>query len=570
MSLDLLAAFEDAPQETRDLPKQTSDALIDGSHDNVDWQNAADISVDEDFGDFEDAGPIQNVSQPTSEPHGHTNRQFDMTGVTAATEKDASSFRVKDTITSPLSSQQHSTEPQKDSRIGRHPFADHMDMLFAADDNEYDAGQDELQDLSTNPEAAMAYSKRIIQSQLEAEARTPAWSSTSMPFTQSQHMNASPAKHIEPRAVKPRNLDILFDASDLSDEVSESNDDDTGEWGDFEGNNSVTQAVNLSGANGQKHSQRSQVKESNDRAQSGQSAMQHATATFDLLGLDELQDRIVSHASATNPKPVATEHHLEAKKPLARSAASPNAMIEDGLAAAPWEDFDDMVPPIAVSSDSEATRIPNAGSQAVTLPKIPPANVPPPSMLLSAFPEILRQPISQDMIVDRLATAKVLAHILAGRKQRWRRSSTLAASMRIGPAALGGKGGMKLTGIDRTETSKEDREVGEVLSVWRAQLGRLRSAYATFAGSMSAENHLQNAKMPDISDLAPIRTLKPHEGGLNAPHECALCGLKRQERVMGVDDTVDDSFGEWWVEGADMHTACATWWVKHELFLRSR
>lgn len=124
---------------------------------------------------------------------------------------------------------------------------------------------------------------------------------------------------------------------------------------------------------------------------------------------------------------------------------------------------------------------------------------------------------------------------------------------------------MKLTGLDKTEAAKEDREVLDLVRLWRAQAGKLRSA-VTSANSLPSSSAKLPA-VPEIGEQMPVRLLK---AGLTAAHACALCGLKREERVARVDEEVEDSFGEWWVEGMNMHTNCCSFWEEYQGKLRSR
>jgi hypothetical protein len=121
--------------------------------------------------------------------------------------------------------------------------------------------------------------------------------------------------------------------------------------------------------------------------------------------------------------------------------------------------------------------------------------------------------------------------------------------MRIGPASSRATSGMKLTGIDRGEDAKEDREVLDVVRAWKEQIGRLRSAIAGVNSVASAGL----AGAFDLQEVMPIRTAKESDGGVRAPQTCALCGLKRDERVVKVDGEVQDSFGEWWIDQMSMH-----------------
>lgn len=136
--------------------------------------------------------------------------------------------------------------------------------------------------------------------------------------------------------------------------------------------------------------------------------------------------------------------------------------------------------------------------------------------------------------------------------------------MKIGPAAAGGKGGMKLTGVDKAEITREDREVADLVRIWKEQLGRLRSAIAVANSSLrEGSAHLV---IPEIHDAMQVKT---QDGSLAAPKQCIICGLKREERVNKVDFEVEDSFGEWWVEHWG-HRACRNFWQEHESKLRHR
>ena len=126
---------------------------------------------------------------------------------------------------------------------------------------------------------------------------------------------------------------------------------------------------------------------------------------------------------------------------------------------------------------------------------------------------------------------------------------------------------MKLAGVDKAEVAKEDREVLDTLDQWKAQVGKLRTAVTA---ASSAPGLPKLPAVPEIVENMPVRTLKASEGGLSATHACALCGIRREERVAKVDSEVEDSFGEWWVEGMNMHVACRNFWDEFEKKLKSR
>ncbi|KAI5465749.1 hypothetical protein BGZ63DRAFT_374447 [Mariannaea sp. PMI_226] len=211
----------------------------------------------------------------------------------------------------------------------------------------------------------------------------------------------------------------------------------------------------------------------------------------------------------------------------------------------------------------------------------PPINVPPPSVILSVFPELLNtgdalfKPISSksvsikqrilsdpkaiDFVEGYILLATTAARVIAGRKQRWHRDKILAKSMSISAA---GSKGMKLAGVDKTQSAREDREAADVVAVWRGQVGRLRSAVA--AAKTAGKG--PTLRVPEISENMQIQTAKMVP---TAPKPCVICGLKREERVAKVDYEVEDSFGEWWVEHWG-HKACKNFWVQHEKMLRQR
>lgn len=232
-----------------------------------------------------------------------------------------------------------------------------------------------------------------------------------------------------------------------------------------------------------------------------------------------------------------------------------------------------------------ADRVAESSPPVATAP--PPTNIPPPSVLLALFPpvfdlpqstlfkevsskpfslknRIITDPSTVQFLRAYLLIATVAARIIAGRKLRWKRDNMLSQAMKIGPAAAGGKGGMKLTGVDKAEITREDREVADVVRTWKDQLGRLRSAIAVANSSIrEASAHLV---IPEIHETMPVKT---QDGGLTAPKQCIICGLKREERVSKVDFEVEDSFGEWWVEHWG-HRACRNFWQEHESKLKHR
>ncbi|TVY21920.1 hypothetical protein LARI1_G000345 [Lachnellula arida] len=241
-----------------------------------------------------------------------------------------------------------------------------------------------------------------------------------------------------------------------------------------------------------------------------------------------------------------------------------------------WGDFADLPP----ETPAKPTPKPTSGIQAdawawdaadqVTSPPEtttappPPSNIPPPSVLLTLFPPALRppphhtlhHPLNPTLPPQKPHPLRPLHPNLPTRLPPPRNP------MKIGPS--GGKGGMKLAGVDKAEVLREEREAADVVRVWREQIGRLRSAVAVANSSIKdGGSHLD---IPEISENMPVRV---QEGGLVAPKQCVVCGLKREERVAKVDVRVEDSFGEWWVEHWG-HRACRNFWLEHEAKLRHR
>ncbi|MCJ1315633.1 hypothetical protein MMC15_000953 [Xylographa vitiligo] len=215
---------------------------------------------------------------------------------------------------------------------------------------------------------------------------------------------------------------------------------------------------------------------------------------------------------------------------------------------------------------------------------IPPANVPPPSILLSflsnlvvALPLHITKIIGQgpNLKVNSAAVLnaqvncrlsfRVAARVITGRKLRWKRDAHLFQSMKIGPASAGRPGGMKLTGVDKAEAQREDREAVEIVRIWKANLGSIRTALTASNGQRRG----QPLGLPDISEKMLVRTATADEGAITATKCCFLCGLKRDERIVSLDGEVLDSLGEWWAEHWG-HIECQNFWDHYEQLLPKR
>lgn len=131
--------------------------------------------------------------------------------------------------------------------------------------------------------------------------------------------------------------------------------------------------------------------------------------------------------------------------------------------------------------------------------------------------------------------------------------------MRIGPA--GKPGGMKLSSVNKHEDVKEEQDAVDVLSLWRERAALFNAVIQT-AGLRP---------IPPIPGPSALKVIiaKPEQGGIKAGHACALCALKRDERVLKVDEDVQDSFGEWWTEHWG-HTGCRVFWERNSGLLGQR
>ncbi|WEW55347.1 hypothetical protein PRK78_000776 [Emydomyces testavorans] len=205
-----------------------------------------------------------------------------------------------------------------------------------------------------------------------------------------------------------------------------------------------------------------------------------------------------------------------------------------------------------------------------------PTNIPPPAILLRLFPPLLERLRSKasgyatrsrakaaflpdDGLMEEITyNLKAMLHIIVGRSLRWKRDSMLSQSTKIGPAS-GRSGGMKLSSVNRSENVKEEKEVIEVLEIWKKCSGLLNSAIT--AGGR-----------PPIQFVAgnmQVKIATAQEGALKAAHACALCGLRRDERVSKLDDDIDDIFEEWWIEHWG-HSHCKRFWEASSIYLDQR
>jgi hypothetical protein len=226
---------------------------------------------------------------------------------------------------------------------------------------------------------------------------------------------------------------------------------------------------------------------------------------------------------------------------------------------------------------------------------IRPTNIPPPATLLQTLPRVFNDlnqtkdtepPTSISEAIIQAYT--VSNRLIAGRIYRWKRDTILSQSTKIGPATTssGGGRGMKLASIDRKETLKEDREVADVVQAWQRHAHHFASILHKTSGPTTTTNittiTVTTKKLPPLS-AKPTLHLAHQKGTsttststststssiLKSTYPCALCGLKREERIVNVDVDADDIFGEFWVDNWG-HWACRDFWYRNEALLPQR
>ncbi|KAJ5808705.1 hypothetical protein N7474_009974 [Penicillium riverlandense] len=295
---------------------------------------------------------------------------------------------------------------------------------------------------------------------------------------------------------------------------------------------------------------------------------------------------------SSNPPPPKAPSEQK-RQPSVKSTA-PQPAWDDELFDE-WGDFTDGPNPSTIqpkTNPPSQSSTPNPAPKSfISSPAAPsttvrPTNIPPPSILLELFLDLLPQlqkeatqakphqqrttsspsPISPQIQETALTihnTLTTAARVIAGRTHRWKRDTHLSQSMRIGPARAGGKaGGMKLNAVNKREAVKEEQDSGDVLALWRERA-------ALFNTILQAAGRRPVPSIPDPAALKVI-TARPEHGAMKASHACALCALRRDERVSRVDEpAVLDSFGEWWTEHWG-HTECRWFWERNRELLGQR
>lgn len=314
----------------------------------------------------------------------------------------------------------------------------------------------------------------------------------------------------------------------------------------------------------------------------------------DLEWMDSLSIQDTKPPVRNQPAP--RKHHLPQKKSVPLASTKPPEPSKDD-SFEDWGDFIDGPPsepsptqplkttkatPKGISNNQPPAQTERDTSQAfskvnqehVPASQVRPTNIPPPSVLLELFPQLveqLRQEAAQirknlqqkgpleEAASTILCTLKTAARVIAGRTLRWKRDAILSQSMRIGPARSGKPGGMKLSTVNKNEDIKEQQQAVDVITIWRDR-SALFSSVVQAAGKRP---------VPVVAENVRAMTASAAQGAIKASHACALCGLKRDERLPKVDEGVEDSFGEWWTDHWG-HTDCRDFWGKNMKLLGQR
>lgn len=322
----------------------------------------------------------------------------------------------------------------------------------------------------------------------------------------------------------------------------------------------------------------------------------------------EFTDATSTKLSAPSPAPKTTAASVPKAKPKSKFPLEKKPMTTKSVPQQPtwddeafddWDDFNDG--PLSTPAPAPAPALAPAPAPAPTRkestptspppesftlgtrvpsPTVRPTNIPPPSVLLELLVDLMnnlqkeaattnnkttqppRTPQQSTTASKIHTTTSTAARIIAGRHLRWKRDTILSQSMRIGPARAGKSSGMKLNAVNKHEDVKEEQDAVDVLALWRERAA-LFNAVVQSAGLRP---------IPTVAGPAALKvvTAKPGQGALKAAHACALCALKRDERVLRVDEEdVQDSFGEWWTDHWG-HTGCRLFWEANHGLLGQR
>ncbi|PLB45680.1 hypothetical protein P170DRAFT_457972 [Aspergillus steynii IBT 23096] len=378
------------------------------------------------------------------------------------------------------------------------------------------------------------------------------------------------------------NSDVLFDATQET-----ASNDDSEDWGEFESADKSSPSLPPNEPVPRPAAGVKPTNHSSERAKTHTTAQPKQLDLLDSLTLDDNPP-----ASRNQPTAATGLNKAKAQTKKVVSTKPPTPAEEEPFEE--WGDFIDgpstesptktaprvdTTRPVGNSNFSVNTRRVSSHSsgvsnQPVNPSAVRPTNIPPPSVLLELFPRLFEQ-LRQDATHARrnlqqkesvedaassiLCVLKAVARVVSGRTLRWKRDSILSQSMKIGPARSGKSGGMKLNTVNKNEDIKEKQEAVDVIVLWRDRA-------ALFNSVIQASGRRPIQAVPEN---IRVTTATAEQGAIKASHACALCGLKRDERLPKVDEAVEDSFGEWWTDHWG-HTDCRQFWETHKDMLFQR
>lgn len=412
------------------------------------------------------------------------------------------------------------------------------------------------------------------------------------------------------------NSDVLFDAAE---DQPAGDGEDEDDWGDFEGpqatqsakpasatafpkpqtsstqraNTQIPATVDLLDSLSINDHKPNPITKSTSKATTQKSFAGAASKAQAAPAWDDDQDDWGDFTDGPSTKPPPQKAIKKPSKPPINIA--PQEPVWDDKGFDDWGDFDDgpsttaapkpKIPlkakPVKAKTKSISEPKPTqnqnyftASTTSQSPENVRPTNIPPPSVLLDLLVTSLTNlqkeatAAKQSHVAESIKTTtantinttlSTTAHIIAGRQLRWKRDNILSQSMRIGPAQ--GRG-MKLNTVNKHEDVKEAQDAVVVLDLWRER-ALLFSTVVQGAGLRP---------VPTVADPAALKviTARAEQGAIKASHACALCALRRDERVLKIDEgDVNDSFGEWWTEHWG-HTACRAFWESNKQLLGQR
>ncbi|CEL02789.1 hypothetical protein ASPCAL03952 [Aspergillus calidoustus] len=375
--------------------------------------------------------------------------------------------------------------------------------------------------------------------------------------------------------------DVLFDAT-----LESFSDDGSDDWGEFETAEAPPTRSHLNPPEKQKAMMASKSKVSHDSKPSrGAQAIPNLLDSLDTLSMNErpshnnrpsnkksIDDALTIGSCVSQPQPPRpklpmeeepfeewgdfTDGPIQTSQPSSAKTSAQQVSSKSGELSQPTK--------AALGSGVRTMQAHKPVTQSTPTSHVRPTNIPPPSILLGLFPRLFEQ-LRQEgtkakkkaqqkeslgaVALSIICTLKAVARVVAGRTLRWKRDAILSQSMRIGPARSGKVGGMKLSTVTKNEDIKEQQEAVDVINMWRDRAALFNSVIQA-AGRRPVQV---------VSETTRVTTATLGQGAIKASHACALCGLKRDERIPKLDENVEDSFGEWWTEHWG-HTECRHFW----------